>query len=91
MLCFVCLCVAFILKLITKGVWALAGAAGYSYASNMQDVGMNHDVKSVKDRLTNELITKHFKLEDDPNRIIHTKPVGRGEEPKLKAPGLYFV
>ena len=72
-------------------MWALTGAAGYSYACNMQDVGLNHDVKNVKDRLTNELITQHFKLEDDPNYIIHTKPAARGEEPKLKAPGLYFM
>ena len=74
-----------------KGIWPLIGAAGYSFATNVQDVGLNHDVKKVKDRLTNDMITQHFKIEDDPHNIIHTKPFARGEEPKLKAPGLYLT
>ena len=50
----------------------------------MQDIGMNHDIKRLKDQFTNELVSKHFEESKDPNNIIHTK------DNNLKAPGFEY-
>ena len=55
----------------------------------MQDIGMNGDIKRIKDKYTNLLIQKHFSLENDPDRIIHTNP--RNGEPNLKAPNFAYT
>ena len=53
-------------------------------------VGMNHDIKREKDKFTNELITKHFDISNDPDNIIHTKPNHKHAQPQLKAPGFEY-
>ena len=73
-------------ELIKKGIYAVNGSGKYSLISNMQDIGMNSDIKREKDRFTNELISKYFKIEDDIDNVIHSKPQ-KGGESNLKAPG----
>ena len=80
----------FRIPLLESAIWPFTGAAGYSLANNMQDIGMNSDIKRIKDKYTNLLIQKHFKLENDPARIIHTNPRDGGE-PNLKAPGFDYT